>query len=309
MEIVNDLRVLNLKDGCVCAIGVFDGVHLGHQAILKKLKIESKKLNLPSALLTFFPHPEEFLKKSKKIKMITTKEQKIKIISGFNLDFYIELSFDEKFSKMRAEEFVKNILVSKLNVKEVIIGENFFFGYKREGNSDYLKKLGVRFGFKVKIVKNIKQNGTIISSTNIRKLLERGKVEKANLLLGRHYSITGEVIKGKGIGKKIGIPTINLNVSNDLLIKEGVFAGYSKIEGIKGFQKAAISIGKNPTFFEKKISVEAHLIEFSKNVYGRKVELFFIKKLRNQVKFKDLKNLKAKIISDIKKVKEFFSYG
>lgn len=303
MKIIKKLEEINFKNGSICVIGNFDGVHLGHKLILEKLKKESVDLKVPSVLITFYPHPLNVLYPEKELKLICKREQKYDEIKKFSIDYIIEIKFDLEFSKMEAEDFVLNILVKKLNVKKIILGNNFYFGNKRRGTPKMLKNFGKKYNFKVEIIKPIEIKECIVSSTNIRKFLIDGRVEKANELLGRFYSIRGKVVEGKKIGKSIGIPTINLDTSGSFLIKEGIYSGYVKIKGIKGKYLSAISVGKNPTFGGSKTILEAHLIDFSEDIYSKEVEVYFFNKLREQKKFKNLQELILNIKKDIEKVK------
>lgn len=304
MKIVRDFKRDNLPKESVCAIGNFDGVHLGHQAILKKLKKESIKLCIPSVAITFHPHPMKVLFPEKEIKLICTREQKIKEIEKFSIDYLLEIPFDLKFSKISAEDFIKNFLLERLKIKKIIIGAGFNFGYKKKGNFQMMKNFGKKYGFSVNVINPLKQKNYQISSTNIRKFLLEGKIKDANKMLGRNYSLKGKVIYGTQRGKEIGIPTINLENYNDLLLKEGIYSGFTKIKGDEKKILSAISIGKNPTFNGKNIFIEAHLIEFSKDIYGKEVEIYFFSKLREQKKFRSVKKLVENIKNDIEIVKK-----
>lgn len=312
MKIYNTLNKKIFPLGSICAIGNFDGVHLGHQLILKKLKKEAALHKLPSVLLTFFPHPLKVLFPKKNIKLICTREQKFREIQKHSIDYLIEIPFDEIFAKIKAEEFVLEILLKKLNSKKVIVGKNFNFGYKKSGDPNLLKKLGKKYGFSVSIITPLNYKEINISSTNIRSLLFKGKIEFANEMLGRLYSIRGKVIEGMKRGKKMGVPTINLKCYNDLLLNEGVYSGYAIIGKNKKKHLSAISIGKNPTFEDQEISIEANLIDFKKDIYGKEVEIYFFSKLRKQKKFKNVKRLVENIKKDIeivKSLKEQILYG
>ncbi len=300
MKIINIFDLNKNFKGTNGAIGNFDGVHLGHQLIFKKLKGISK--NLPSIVLTFEPHPEKVLRSKKKINLIHTKKQKYELISKYGVDFLIEIPFDLNFSKIPAKEFVLEFLVKKLNIRKLVIGKNFVFGYKKSGNFKTLKGLSKKYGFNLEVVKPLNFEGVLVSSTNIRNLLKKGKIEEANKLLGRNYSMFGKVVKGKGLGKKYFVPTINVKYENDLLLKEGIYSGYTKI-GEKEYL-SAISLGKNPTFKEKETVLEAHLLNFHGNLYGKKAEVFFCKKVRNQKKFKSQEELREQILKDIEFIKK-----
>ncbi len=301
MEIIN---IFNLKEnfkGAVGAIGNFDGVHLGHQLIFKKLKEISKNFKLPSVVLTFEPHPEKVLRSKKKVNLICTKKQKYEIISKLGVDFLIEIPFDLNFSKILAEEFVLEFLVKKINISALVIGRNFVFGFKKSGNFKTLRVLSKKYRFNLEIIKPLIFEGFLVSSTNIRNLLKEGKIEEANKLLGRNYSMFGKIVKGKGLGKKYFVPTINVQFENDILLKEGIYSGYTKID--EGEYPSAISLGKNPTLKGKETCLEAHLLNFQGNLYGKSAEVFFCKKIRNQKKFKSQEKLREQILKDIEFIK------
>lgn len=304
MKIINDLETKKLPSGGICAIGNFDGIHLGHQLIFKKLIEESERLKVSSIVLTFFPHPLKILYPESEIKLLYPREQKNNFISGFGVDFLVEIPFDLNFSKISPDDFIKIILVEKLKVRGVIVGGNFSFGNKKSGNVSLLKREGKKYNFFVKVIKSLKYKGFSVSSTGIRKLIQEGKIENANQMLGRLYSIKGKVVEGEKRGKKIGIPTINLELSNDLILSEGIYSGYTIIKNKKKKHLSAISIGKNPTFSGKKIVVESHLIDFSEEIYGREVEIFFYNKIRKQKKFKNVEELVENIKKDIELIKQ-----
>lgn len=303
MKIIGNLKRKKIPEKGICAVGNFDGVHLGHCFIFRKLVEEARNLKVPAIVLTFYPHPLKVLYPEKDVKLIYTREQKNKIISNFGIDFLYEIPFDWNFSKISAREFIENFLVRELKVKGIVVGSNFAFGNKKEGNPLLLKKEGKKYGFFVEIIKPLKKNNLAISSTNIRKLLMEGKVEMANQMLGRFYSISGKVVEGKKRGKKIGVPTINLELYNDLILKEGIYSGFTIIKNDKKKYLSAISIGKNPTFGDKNIVVETHLIDFSKDIYGNEAEIFIFNKIRDQKKFKSVDELVENINKDIEKIK------
>jgi len=303
MKIIYNLNEKNIPKGGICAIGNFDGVHLGHQLIFKKLKKEAEEAKTPSIVITFNPHPLKILYPEKEIKLLCTREQKYDLISKFSIDYLIEIPFNLDFSLLSAEEFIKKYLFEKMNIKKIIIGKNFSFGYKKSGSPHTLKRLGKKYGFLVSIIKPLVRNKHIVSSTNIRKLIYEGKLEFASEMLGRLYSIKGKVVEGEKRGKKIGVPTINLELYNDLILSEGIYSGYTIIKGDKKKHLSAISIGKKPTFSGEKINVESHLIDFSKDIYGEEVELFFYSKIREQKKFKSVEELVINIKKDIEFIK------
>ncbi len=290
-----------LKKPCFLAIGNFDGVHLGHQKIIQVLKKRSWYFGLPSAILTFHPHPEVFFKQN--TRMITTLSQRLEVFQGFGLDMVFIMEFNEKVANMEPEDFVKEHLVGLLKAKEIFVGEGFQFGRKRRGNIDLLLEIGKEKGFKVYEVKKRRdKEGQIISSTFVRKLLAEGRVKEAGELLGRPYEIKGILISGLGIARRLGFPTLNLKPFNEILPK-GIFSGYVRIRS--KYLPAAIYIGTRPTHGGGALTVEAHILEGKvKAEIGEEVRLVLAEKIRDEKKFCSEKELVAQIFDDLKKIKE-----
>jgi|Deesub1362B_J571_1020462.scaffolds.fasta_scaffold02251_6 riboflavin kinase/FMN adenylyltransferase len=304
MEIIYGLEKLPpLSSKTVLTIGNFDGVHLGHQKILSALSQKAQETGLISVVLTFSEHPDKFLHK-KPVLLIQTLNQRLEIIRKFGIDKIVIIDFSEKILSLQPEEFIKNILVNKLKVEEVFIGENFRFGRERKGNINTLKKMGKLHNFKVNSFPLIEKNGKKVSSSLIRGLLLKGKVEEANRLLGRFYSIEGKVIKGHSRGKILGIPTANLSPDNEIL-PPGVFVTSTKLDN--EFYRSVTNIGFCPTFGQKTLNVEVHILDFNKNIYGKKVVIYFFKKIRDEIKFKNPQKLLNQIYSDLSVAVDFFS--
>jgi len=303
MEVINDLKTITpLKKSTALAIGNFDGIHLGHQKILKLLQKESRKLGLLPAVLTFSPHPEKVLG-NKPIKMIQTLEQRLEEISKYGIELAIVATFDKSFALLSAEEFILETVAKTLSARVVVIGEDFRFGRDREGDISLFKSLSSTLNFKLHVVSSVKKNGTVISSSLIRTLLEEGEVEKANFFLGRAYRIDGKVIKGSSRGRSIGFPTANIESENEIL-PPGVFLTTAQIRG-KQFSSLT-NVGECPTFDKTGIRVETHLLDFDRILYGEKIRIVFLKKIRKEIEFKDTEALKAQISEDIKKARAFF---
>jgi riboflavin kinase/FMN adenylyltransferase len=284
------------------AIGNFDGLHLGHQKILRFLVQRSQKKRLSSLVLTFYPHPEKSLEKSK-IDMIQTLEQRLEGIKKFGVQTVLVTPFNKTFSNLSSEAFVRKILVNTLKVKEVIIGENFRFGKNREGGIPMLKQLGSQFGFNVHSILPQKKRGRIVSSSLIRKLLLEGKVEEASAFLGRFYQIEGKVIKGEERGRIIGFPTANIETVNEIL-PQGVFITFAEIHS--KIYLSLTNVGKRPTFEDKGLVIESHLMGFGQKVYGRKIKLFFLKKIREEKSFPSPQSLSNQIKKDLEVAKAYF---
>jgi len=299
---------LYYKNGNVLTIGFFDGVHIGHKKILsigKKISLETK---IPFIVLTFHPHPNEIIFKNKKFPLLTSLEDRLKSIMNFNVDVIIVIPFTKEFSMMAKDEFLNEIVIKKINPKTIVIGEDFKFGYKAKGNINFLIKYLEDKKIVLKIVPLVKIDKDIISSTLIRELIKKGKVSKANNLLGRNYGIFGSIIKGEGMGRIIGFPTINMKTSKELLLPgDGVYLGKIKSDGFRKY--CLINIGIRPTFNGKKRTVEFHILDTEKEkvkglMKSKILRLYFINKLRNEIKFESVEKLVNQIKKDIKEVRK-----
>ena len=286
----------------VITVGNFDGVHIGHQGLLKEVKKRADKMSGTSIVLTFEPHPLKVLKE-KKIPLITPFERKIELIEKLGIDVVICLPFTREFSKVSAREFVEEILLKKIGMKEIVVGYDYTFGHKREGNIDLLKKLGDELGFKVCILGPILVDNMIVSSTRIRNLIMEGELEKVKTLLNRYYQVSGEVIAGHDRGGRLlGFPTANLKLVNEVFPKNGVYVVEviynNKVYG------GVTNIGFKPTFGNDALSVETHILDFDQNIYGKKIKLNFIKRLRNEKRFSSIEALAAQIKRDIEEARK-----
>jgi len=303
MEIIqgkqSDTSLLHIS---ALAIGIFDGVHLGHQKIIKYLNQTAAKKKLPSAILTFHPHPNDILGKDV-IKMLQTIEQRIQEIQKLGIDMIWIIPFTKEFASLSRDEFLQQILVKKSKAKEIIVGENFYFGKNREGDINYLRKAGRDYKFNVHSIAPVKKDGEIISSSRIRFDLEHDDLKHANLFLGRPYEITGTVIKGSSRGKKLGFPTANILTENDI-VPQGVYITSSYLDHDQ--YPSVTNIGVNPTFNQTGIQVETHLIDFKGDIYSRKINIRFLEKIRNEKKFDSYEELSLQIEKDIKMAKDFF---
>ncbi len=281
----------------VVTVGNFDGVHLGHQALMQKVKERTKDINGTSVVFTFEPHPVKVLR-GKHLPLITPFPRKMELIAQQGIEIAICPPFTKEFAQIEAREFICEILMKKIGMKEMVVGYDFAFGKKREGNIDTLKKWGRELGFKVYVVGPICINGIIVSSTKVRELIMAGEMEKVKELLGRYYQVTGTVIKGKDRGGRLlGIPTANLKLVNEVFPKNGVYA-VEVIYEDKAYLGVA-NIGFNPTFGDNALSVETHILDFNQNIYGKVIRVNFVKRLRDEKKFANLKALKAQIQKDI----------
>jgi riboflavin kinase/FMN adenylyltransferase len=284
------------------AIGNFDGVHAGHQKILKFLSDKAGELGVSSLILTFSPHPEKILGE-KATKMIQTLEQRKREIEKFGVGAVLIVPFDQDFSSLSAREFVRKIIVNTLKAKAVVVGENFRYGKNREGDIPLLRKLASELNFQVHSIPAVKKKGVMASSSLIRALLQQGQVEKANLLLGRNYEIEGKVIKGKSRGKPLGFPTANIETKNEI-VPPGIFISFVSIETEKF--PSLTNVGNCPTFSQKETNVESYVINFSRDIYGKMIRIGFIKKIRDEIKFDTAEELKAQMKKDLQIAKSYF---
>ncbi len=284
-------------------IGNFDGVHLGHQAIFKMLVEKARKKKGTSIVFTFQPHPMRVISPEKAPRQLTTFKDKVELIRAFGIDYLICVNFTREFSAIEAEDFVKDILVGRIHVKEIFIGSNYLFGKGRKGSPELLKRMGKDYGFGVTVVDELKMNGVIISSSKIRSLISNGRVEEASRFLGRFYSVDGTVIKGTRRGKNLlHIPTANLATSNELLPKDGVYAVTVNLEG--KMYRGAANIGYNPTFKEKRLSFEVHILDFDRDILGKNLKVNFIKRLRDEIRFNNAQELANHMKKDIEAVRD-----
>lgn len=285
------------KKGSAVAIGNFDGFHLGHQKLVGTLKMIAHKNNLISIVLTFSPNPRVYFNKD--LNLINSDEQKKEILVKLDVDNVTLLNFDD-IMDMSGEEFVKDILIKKFNVKFIVMGENFKFGKNREGDVEFLKKMGEKLGFEFFIVSPILLDGTRVSSSLIREKLDHAEIEESNQMMGRFYYIDGIIEEGDMLGRKLGFPTINIETENEIL-PEGVFK--TRVEIDNHAYDSITYIGYRPTFSGRDKKVESHIFKFTKNVYGKRVRLYFEKKLRGEMKFDSKTNLIDQVKKDIQSLK------
>ena len=282
----------------VITIGTFDGVHIGHQKIIKRLVKNAKNDNLKSIVLTFFPHPRMVLQKDANIKLINTIDEKAKLFENLRLDFLVVKEFTKEFSRLTALEFVRDILVNKLNVSQIIIGYDHQFGRNRTANIDDLREYGEIYEFKITEITAQDIDEVTISSTKIRNALNEGDIETANTFLGYNFMLTGTIVRGKGLGKQIGFPTANLQIEEDykLIPKNGVYVvkSYINEETIFGM----MNIGTNPTVGGKFQSIEIHFFDFDQDIYGEKIKIELLKRLRDEQKFESLEILQKQLHKD-----------
>lgn len=285
----------------VVALGNFDGVHLGHQMIFRKVAQLARDNRGTALVFTFEPHPLKILAPEKAPPLLTTFRQKMELIEQCGIDQVICADFTQKFADQRPRDFAKDILVELIGVKDVVVGFDYAFGRGREGTIAYLKKFGEEFGFGVHEMEEIKINGHRVSSSYVRELIEDGKVEEARQFLGRYYSIHGPVVHGYKTGQRIGFPTANIDTSRVQIPGTGVYAVRVIVQG-KEYNGAA-NIGFNPTFHRDRLSVEVHLFDFQQEIYGMDVEVQFIARIRGEKEFASADELVAQIRQDLETAK------
>ena len=299
MRVITDNSSINDSGYNIATIGYFDGIHLGHKKILNELVGQAQKKNGKSILITFWPHPRNILNPNTSVELLLSNDDKQKLIEVIGIDYLYIIKFTKEFSKMSAHSFIQNFIVEKLNVSKLIIGYNHSFGHKREGNFLYLQKNNSKYNFEIQEVKKKEINDKLnISSSIIRDKVRDGKLDLANQMLGYKYYITGQVVKGDGIGIKINYPTANIMPeSNSKLIPgNGVYVCKVNIEN-KNYQ-GMLNIGKRPTVNGKERRIELHIFDFNTNIYGKNVKITLIKKIRDEIKFNNLDQLKHQLQKD-----------
>jgi len=294
-----NFNIQKIHKGSIILIGNFDGLHLGHQKLFRVAESYKKKYNLKIGVVNFDPMPKMFFNKSLKNFKLSNINQKIKLLSNLKVDFVITKKFDKKFSKIKASNFVIQILNKKLSSKFIFVSNNFRFGNKREGNVNLLKKYEKLFNYKVVKPEPLIKSKKIVSSSLIRNLLEKGKLNRANNLLNRNWSIQGIVRKGRQIGKKIGFPTCNIDIQDYVLAKPGVYAVKVLRKNNNKYLKGIANLGYRPTFNQKKILLEVHLFNFSGNLYNKLLSVEFLKFIREEKKFKNVNQLRVQIKKDL----------
>ncbi len=298
MNSVNNIESYKAQAPTVVTIGTFDGVHIGHQKIVKRLINAGKLEGLKSVILTFFPHPRMVLQKDSSIKLINTIDERHAILDALGLDYLLIKKFTKEFSRLSAEDFVKQILVDKLHAKKVIIGYDHRFGRNRNANIDDLKRFGKVYDFEVEEISAQDINDVAVSSTKIRKALNEGQMAKANMFLGYNFMITGTVVKGKGLGRQLGFPTANIKVEENykLIPKYGSYIVSSIINNKKVF--GMLNIGMNPTVAGNTESIEVHFFNFNKDIYNKTIQIDLYERIRDEQKFESVEALKNQLAKD-----------
>lgn len=280
----------------VAAIGIFDGVHLGHKAIIKSAIKRARAVKRKSVVITFDPHPLKVLQPDKSIPLLMSTAHRVRLITELGVDLCLVLKFNKRFSNLEPRDFVKKILVDKLKVNEVYIGSDFVFGKDGIGDASLLQKFGRCYGFKVNVIPMVKVGGRVVSSTTIRNLIIKGRLKEATEMLGRPVTVFGTVIRGARRGKTLGYPTANIDPHHEAIPPSGVYAVWVRLRNRK--YGGALYIGTRPTFGEREPIIEVHIFNFCKLIYGEDIEIIFVKKLRGDRKFSSQQELIEQIRKD-----------
>ena len=279
------------------ALGVFDGVHLGHRAILGAAVAHARALGAPAVACTFEPHPLEVLQPDRAPLPITTLDERLELIAACGIDETVVLAFTPQLATMEPEGFVKDVLVDRLAARQVVVGFNHRFGRGARGDAALLRELGARGGFGVDVIEPLTVDGVPVSSTAIRAALGRGDLEAAVRMLGRPYTLPGKVVAGAGRGRTLGFPTANVAPDRPVLVAPGVYACTAEVAGEP--RRAVVNVGVRPTFGEKTLAVEAYLLDFSGDLYGQTVRLTFRSHVREERRFSSVEALRAQIADDV----------
>jgi riboflavin kinase/FMN adenylyltransferase len=299
MKVYTNIEDFKNVKNPVVTTGTFDGVHLGHQKIISRLQEVTKKYSGETVLLTFYPHPRMVLfPDDNELKLLNTQQEKIELLKKYGIDHLIIYPFTKEFSRMTSVEFVRDILVNRIGTKRLVIGYNHHFGRNREGSFEHLKEYGTLYGFEVEEIPAKDIDHIEISSTKIREALQTGDIKTASTFLGYNYSITGKVVDGKKLGKTIGYPTANIFVEDKykLIPADGVYAVNVKHKGV--MYGGMLNIGNNPTVNGKMKTIEVNIFDFNKEIYGDEATIYFLARLRDEVKFNGLEELKAQLVKD-----------
>ena len=285
---------------------MFDGVHRGHQSIINQLKAVAKAKNLESGILTFWPHPRLIFNPEDDLKLLNTLDEKTTLLKNFGIENLFLKEFDQNFRNLTGEEFVRKVLVEKLQIKHLIVGYDHVFGKDRSGNYELLEKLAPELGFEVEKMEVVNVHNKHISSTKVRNALLEGDIAEANLMLGYHYSVSGKVVHGKKIGRTIGYPTANIDVESlKLLPKKGAYITDVFLDGDQ--YKGMLSIGTNPTVGGTEKTVEVYILDFDEDIYGKEITVAFREFLHDEIKFESLEKLIEKLDDDKKRTEDFYA--
>ena len=292
-----------IEPSCV-ALGNFDGVHVGHKQLIRAAVSKAKEKGLAGAVFTFSNHTRNLIPGAKPVKNIVYKEEKEALIEELGVDYYFSVPFTQEIMKMSPEDFVRVFLCESLNAKEIFCGFNYHFGFKGAGDTKLLRILGAKYGFHVNEVKAVSVEGDVVSSTLIRNMIMAGEMEECSKYLGRNYDIGGEVVVGNRLGRKIGFPTSNIMIDESMVTPpNGVYVTYCIYNGVK--YPGVTNVGIKPTVGAFQKNMETHIFNFDKELYGKQIKVEFIKKTRDEVKFRSIEELSAQIAKDCSEAKAY----
>ncbi|QCX52580.1 bifunctional riboflavin kinase/FAD synthetase [Elizabethkingia sp. JS20170427COW] len=305
MKIIENIAEYLDAEGLTMSLGMFDGVHRGHQEIIKKLKKYTESEKLESALLTFWPHPRVVLQADAELKLLNTLEEKLQLLEQFGIEKVFLQEFNEEFRNLSGEEFIQQILLEKMKMKHIIIGYDHHFGKNKSGNFELLKKMSLEYDFEVEQTEAVLENEIAISSTKIRNALASGDIQTANLFLGYSYPLSGKVVAGKQLGRTIGFPTANLEVASiKLLPKNGAYI--VEVEVDHTLHKGMLSIMTNPTVGGTSQTVEVYLLDFNQDIYGKTITVRFKDFLHEEIKFESIEKLIDQLKLDRQLTEQYF---
>lgn len=307
MELIRGFHNLQPRHrGCVATIGNFDGVHLGHQAVLGQLAEAAGRLSLPTVVITFEPQPQEYFGATAETPRLTRLREKLQALRRYSVDRVLCLPFNRRLADWSAREFIDKLLVEGLDVKYLVVGDDFRFGHQRQGDFALLKQAGERYGFQVVSMHSFHVDGERVSSTRVREALAQGDMRTAEKLLGRTYRMSGRVARGDRRGRELGFPTANIHLHRRATPVRGVFA--VEMFGVSGEPVAGVAnVGTRPTIDGTRTLLEVHLFDFAADIYGAYVEVVFLHKLRDEVRFASLEALKQQIALDVEAARRFFA--
>ena len=310
MKILRDpLGNDDLPQGAVISIGSFDGVHIGHQAVLTHVVDRARSMRVAAVAMTFDPHPIKLLRPGVAPRLLTTLEQRLALIARTGIEIALVVPFTHRLARMSAADFVRDVLVDRLAVREVYIGDNFRFGADRGGDVELLTSMGAELGFEAAAAPIVEAEGSVISSTRVRQAVADGRVEEVVALLGRSVFIDGSVLEGKRLGRTLGFPTLNIEVENELVPSDGVYITAVHIPSFARTFPAVTNIGVRPTVYQNSLTtVESHLLDFTADVYQEQVRLFFLERVREERRFESTLELMAQIRRDVGQARLYFDH-
>jgi riboflavin kinase/FMN adenylyltransferase len=309
MEILRDpLGDDDPPRGSVMSIGNFDGVHLGHQAVLKHVVQRAEELEASAVAMTFDPHPVKLLRPKEAPRLLTTLDQRLDLIARTGIGTTLVTPFTHRLARMSAAEFVREVLVGRLAIREVYIGKNFRFGADRGGDVEMLRAMGLELGFCADSSPIVEAEGSVVSSSRVREAVAEGRVEEVARLLGRYLFIDGNVLEGKRLGRKLGFPTLNVEIENEIEPGHGVYVTAVHIPSFERTFPAVTNIGVRPTIYQNSLTtIESHLLDFTADVYREPVRLYFLRRLREERTFASTTQLMVQIRRDVDEARQFFA--